>query len=68
LVIESTGEIMPASLVPQTAKQNGAVIIEINPKETNYTQQITDIHLNRKAGEILTLLGNTLFGIIQLNG
>jgi NAD-dependent deacetylase len=61
LVIGSTGEVMPASLVPQTAKQTGAVIIEINPEETTYTRQITDIHLKGKAGEILTLLGDALF-------
>ncbi len=61
LIIGSTGEIMPASLVPQTAKQTGAVIIEINPEETNYTRQITDIHLKGKAGDILTLLGDALF-------
>ncbi|MCK5822621.1 MAG: NAD-dependent deacylase, partial [Bacteroidales bacterium] len=30
LVIGTTGEIMPASLIPHTAKQNGAKIIEIN--------------------------------------
>jgi len=61
LVIGSTGEVMPASLVPQTAKETGAVIIEINPEETSYTRQITDIHLKGKAGEILVELGKYLF-------
>ena len=34
------------------AKQNGAVVIEINPEHSNYTQQISDIYLRGKAGEI----------------
>ncbi|MCF6357615.1 MAG: NAD-dependent deacylase [Draconibacterium sp.] len=61
IIIGSTGEIMPASYVPQTAKQTGSVIIEINPEETNYTRQMTDIHLKGKAGEILVELGKYLF-------
>ena len=61
IIIGSTGEVMPASYVPQTAKQNGAVIIEINPEESEFTNQITDIHLKGKAGDILTRLGNSLF-------
>ena len=52
---------MPASYVPQTAKQNGAVIIEINPEESTFTNQLTDIHLKGKAGEILLKLEKYLF-------
>ena len=61
LIIGSTGEVMPASYVPQTAKQNGAVIIEINPEESGFTNQITDIYLKGKAGEILVQLERILF-------
>ena len=61
LVIGSTGEVMPASYVPQTAKQNGAVIIEINPEESSFTNHITDIHLKGKAGDILSELEKYLF-------
>lgn len=56
LVIGSTGEVMPASYVPRTAKQNGATIIEINPEESIFTKSITDIHLKGKAGDILNIL------------
>lgn len=56
IVIGSTGEVMPASQIPRTAKQNGAVIIEINPEESIFTGQITDIHLKGKAGEIMQRL------------
>jgi NAD-dependent deacetylase len=61
LIIGSTGEVMPASYVPSTAKQKGAIIIEINPEESMFTNQITDIHLKGKAGEVLSQLGELLF-------
>lgn len=61
LIIGSTGEVTPASYVPRTAKQNGAVIIEINPEQSMFTNQITDIHLKGKAGEIMALLEKELF-------
>ncbi|QGY47265.1 RNA polymerase subunit sigma [Maribellus comscasis] len=61
IIIGSTGEVVPASYVPRTAKQNGATIIEINPEESLFTEQVTDIHLQGKAGEILALLEKELF-------
>ena len=61
LIIGSTGEVMPASYVPQTAKQNGATIIEINPEESNFTNRLTDIYLQGRAGEVLTDLKRFLF-------
>jgi len=53
IVIGSTGEVMPAAQIPYVAKQNGATIIEVNPGKSNFTNQITDIHLQGKAGEIM---------------
>jgi len=61
IIIGSTGEVMPASSVPRTAKQNGATIIEINPEETMFTNNVTDIYLKGKASEILLELGKVLF-------
>jgi len=49
LIIGTTGEIIPASELPYIAKENGAVIIEINPEYSNYTNKITDIFLQEKA-------------------
>ncbi|RLD09520.1 RNA polymerase subunit sigma [candidate division KSB1 bacterium] len=49
LVVGTTGEIMPAALVPHLAQQKGATIIEVNPAESEYTQSITHIHLKDKA-------------------
>lgn len=61
LIIGSTGEVMPASHVPRTAKQNGAIIIEINPEESKFTNQLTDIYLKGNAGEIMPQLEKLLF-------
>ena len=56
LLIGTTGEVMPANLVPRLAKQNGAKIIEVNPEPSSYTNEITDIFLEGRAGEILPAL------------
>jgi NAD-dependent deacetylase len=63
ILIGTTGEIMPASVIPVNASRNGAKIIEVNVKESNYTNTITDVFLRGKATSILTellsLTGNT---------
>lgn len=61
LIIGTTGEIMPASQIPKYAKNNGAKIIEINPQKSNYTSQITDIHIVGKATEIMLEIEQKLF-------
>lgn len=53
ILIGTTGEIMPASMIPYQAKQNGAKIIEINITPSNYTNSITDIYLEGRATEVL---------------
>lgn len=61
IIVGSTGEVTPASYVPRTAKQAGAIIIEINPEESSFTHSVTDIHLKGKASEIMTKLALELF-------
>ena len=56
LIIGTTGEVMPAALVPRIAKSKGATVIEINPAESNYTRSITDIFIEAKAAEAMTRL------------
>lgn len=53
LIIGTTGEVMPAAMIPTEAKRAGATIIEINTEESNYTNKITDIFLEGKASEVL---------------
>ncbi len=60
LVIGTTGEIQPASLIPVMAKRNGATIIEVNINNSNYTYEITDIFLEGKASEVLSELNELI--------
>ncbi len=60
LIVGSTGEVMPAAMIPIEAKRNGAVIIEINPEKSQFTSQITDIHLKGKAGAVLKQIVETM--------
>jgi NAD-dependent deacetylase len=60
LIIGTTGEVMPAALVPRVAKSKGTTLIEINPAESNYTREITDIFIEAKAAEALPRLLETL--------
>ena len=53
LVIGTTGEIYPASLVPGDARDNQAKIIEINPEPSKYTDSITDLFLQGNATDIM---------------
>lgn len=52
ILIGTSGSVVPASSLPYEAKKNGALIIEINPEKSNYTDEITDIFIRGKAGEI----------------
>jgi NAD-dependent deacetylase len=56
LLIGTTGEVMPASMIPKIAKQAGATIIEINTEETAFTQSVTDLFLKGRATEVCGLL------------
>jgi NAD-dependent protein deacetylase/lipoamidase len=52
LVIGTSGEVAPASYIPYTAKQGGAVIVENNLEPTRLTYSLTDHFLPGKAGEV----------------
>lgn len=56
LLIGTTGEVMPACMIPWAAKENGARIIEVNTEESEYTEQITDIFLKAPATEAMSRL------------
>jgi len=56
LLIGTTGEIMPASLIPHQAKKAGAKIIEVNVERTKFTESITDIFIEGKATEVMSEL------------
>lgn len=56
IVIGTTGEVVPASLIPQMANENGVKIIEVNPKKSLFTNSVTDIYLKGKASEVMSEL------------
>jgi len=61
ILIGSTGEVMPAAQMPYLAKQNGALIIEVNPGISKFTNTITDIHLKGKAGDVMFKLYHAIY-------
>jgi NAD-dependent deacetylase len=56
LIIGTAGEVSPANQIPIIAKNQGAVIVEINLEPSYYTEHITDYYLSGKAGEIMPQL------------
>ncbi len=53
LVVGTTGEVYPAGLLPHTAAETGARIVEINPEPSAYTGEITDIMIREKSAAAL---------------
>jgi NAD-dependent deacetylase len=53
LVIGSTGVVYPAASFPFEAKKNGAIIIEINPEPSAFTNEITDIFIPMKSAKAM---------------
>ena len=63
LIIGTTGEVMPAAMIPTEAKRYGATVIEINTEPSNYTNHITDFFLQGKASEILEKLEEQILNL-----
>ncbi len=63
IIIGSTGTVMPACMLPEKAKFNGAKIIEINTEPSNFSHSITDIFLQGKATEICKQLDELVFKV-----
>lgn len=60
IMIGTTGEVAPASMIPHIAKRRGATIIEMNTEESNYTSLIADFFLCARATEAVTRLVEAL--------
>ena len=63
LVIGTSAVVQPAAFMPVIAKQNGAIIIEINPESTPLTATISDYLIQGKAGEVLERILAALEGM-----
>ncbi len=62
LVVGTSATVYPASQIPEVAKNSGAVVIEINVRETPLTGSVTDIFLQGSASTVFPRLVSTLCG------
>ena len=53
LSIGTSAVVFPAASIPLTAKENGAIVIEINKESTPLTHEISDYLIAGSAGEII---------------
>lgn len=60
VIIGTSGQVSPANMIPGIAKRNGAKIIEINMQASTYTNQITDLYIEGKSGEMLPLIDDLI--------
>ena len=60
LLIGTSGEVAPANVLPQVAKNNGAIILENNVEHSSLTHFLTDYFLHGPAGEVWPLVMNAL--------
>jgi len=63
LVVGTSAMVYPAIQIPEVAKNSGAVIVEINVRETPLTATVTDIFLEGSASEVFPRLLAALGGM-----
>lgn len=56
IIVGTSAQVYPAAELPCIAKDNGAFIIECNVEPTDFTNSITDVFLQGRAGETLPTL------------
>ena len=62
IIVGTTGEVMPASMIPFEARE--AKVIEINPEPSRYTEEKSDIFLQERATVAAEELARRLNGIL----
>ncbi len=55
IIVGTSGEVYPANTLPGRAKENGELIIEVNPQKTIFSE-ISDYFLQGTAAQVLPLL------------
>lgn len=60
ITIGTSAAVYPAAELPMIARRGGALMIEVNPEETDLSA-LSDVSLRGKAGEILPELSRSLF-------
>lgn len=61
IIIGTNAEVLPAAEIPEIAKSHGAKIIEINIKQSHFTNTVTDIFLHTTASEAMEKIGELLY-------
>lgn len=56
LVVGTSAVVQPAASIPVIARQSGALVVEINPERTPLTDQVADVFLEGRSGEVLPVL------------
>lgn len=54
LIVGTSATVVPASLLPASAKRRGAFIVEINPSQTQLSNFMSDVHIAEPAGKALS--------------
>jgi NAD-dependent deacetylase len=65
LIIGTTGLVYPSALIPLTAKENGAFIIEVNTDGSEYTHTLTDLFLQGPGAGIVHSLRNEVAAAVE---
>lgn len=62
IIVGTSGEVMPAGRIPIIARNSGATVIEVNPRDSAYTYSTCDHVLQGKAGAMLSTLADAVIG------
>ncbi len=60
IIVGTAGQVMPACSLPLAAKEHGCKMIEVNPRPSAYTGQITDLYFPQKATEFFSSLAHEM--------
>ena len=63
LVVGTSAVVQPAALMPVIARDNGAVVIEINPEPTPLTHAVSDFLIPGKAVAVMQRLAETVSAV-----
>lgn len=61
IVVGTSGEVMPAAMIPQLVKSRGGSVIEVNPKPSEITR-LADVSIPMGAVETFGLLESEIYG------
>jgi len=60
LVVGTSAVVQPAASIPVIARQSGALVVEVNPERTPLTDQVADVFLEGRSGEVLPALAEAV--------